>query len=371
MNRRHLPAIALTAVGLLAAPARGQDAIVDRPGAYPLGRSRLVVDVGGDLASLYVREGDGSRSLEFDLGPPRSPWFALSSPAGEVWAHGGVGTFGWRREADGLYRAIEFTDADGRLTRQLPAAFFDRLPPSVKEPWAEAQASAPPATAPSRPFRITPTRPIDEIRAEALKATPPREAGEFLKPDLVDLATLDPRIKLDVRYATGDDFLGVPVYTSARAFLQRPAAEALKRAQEKLGEKGLGLLIHDGYRPWYVTKIFREATPPKYHDFVADPAKGSRHNRGCAVDLALYHLDSGKPVDMPTGYDEFSRCAFADYPGVTRTQAANRAALRGALEAEGFLHLPEEWWHFDYKDWKQYPIQNVRFEDLSPNEPRP
>ncbi len=113
-----------------------------------------------------------------------------------------------------------------------------------------------------------------------------------------------------------------------------------------------------------VTKVFREATPAKYHDFVADPAKGSRHNRGCAVDLSLYDLKTGRAVDMPTGYDDFSRCAFADFPGVTRAQAANRAALREALEAEGFLHIPNEWWHFDYKDWKRYPIQNAAFEDL-------
>lgn len=374
MLRRPLAPLLTLLAGL--APARGAaesppSSIVDRPGSHAIGAATLVVAIAGDVIDLRVREADGRESLGFDLGPPRSPWFVLGSPSGEVWAHGGVGTFGWRREADGLYRAIEFTDADGRLVRRLPGPFFERLPPAVKAKWAEDQASAPPATAPAGPFRITPTRPIDAIRAEALKATPPQEAGEFLKPDLVDLATIDPRIRLDVRYATADDFLGVPVYTSARAFLQRPAAEALGRAQAKLGEEGFGLLIHDGYRPWHVTKIFREATPAKYHDFVADPAKGSRHNRGCAVDLSLYRLETGEPVDMPTGYDDFSRCAFADYPGVTRAQAANRAALRQALEAEGFLHLPEEWWHFDYKGWKQHPIQNVRFEDLPPDEPRP
>ncbi|AMV35957.1 M15 family metallopeptidase [Planctomyces sp. SH-PL62] len=217
-------------------------------------------------------------------------------------------------------------------------------------------------------FHIQPTRPIAEIRAEALAASPPEESGEFVRPDLVDLATLDPRIRLEIRYATADNFLGVPVYTTPRAFLQRPAAEALKRAQAKLAEQGFGLLIYDGYRPWYVTKIFREATPAKYHDFVADPAKGSRHNRGCAVDLTLYDLKSGRPVDMPTGYDDFTERAFSDSPDATPPQAANRATLRKALEAEGFLHLPEEWWHYDYKDWNRHPIQNVEFEKLQAGE---
>ncbi|WP_165247205.1 M15 family metallopeptidase [Paludisphaera soli] len=212
-------------------------------------------------------------------------------------------------------------------------------------------------------FRIRPVRPIAEIRAEALAAKPPKEKGEFATADLVDLATLDPRIKLEIRYATADNFLGVPVYTTPRAFLQRPAAEALKRAQAKLAAQGFGLLIYDGYRPWHVTKIFREATPAQYHDFVADPAKGSRHNRGCAVDLTLYDIKTGEPVDMPTGYDDFTERAYSDAPA-TPAQAAHRAALRKALEAEGFLHLPEEWWHYDYKDWKRYPIQNVEFEKL-------
>lgn len=367
MRSRTLATLLTILAGL--APARGGSEtpptlIVDRPASIPIGASTLVVEAAAGRIDLRVLEAEGRESLGFDLGPADSPWFVVRPPDGEIWAQGGAGTFGWRREAEGPFHAIEFTDAEGRLTRRLPEAFFERLPVAIQAKWAEAQAAAKPEPAPSGPFRITPTRPIDQIRAEALKAHPPEESGEFLKPDLVDLATLDPRIKLEIRYATGDDFLGVPVYTSARAFLQRPAAEALKRAQAKLGEKGFGLLIHDGYRPWYVTKIFREATPTRYHDFVADPAKGSRHNRGCAVDLSLYDLKTGQPVDMPTGYDDFSRCAFSDYPGVTRAQAANRAMLRDALEAEGFLHLPEEWWHFDYKDWRKYPIQNARFEDL-------
>jgi D-alanyl-D-alanine dipeptidase len=213
-------------------------------------------------------------------------------------------------------------------------------------------------------FRITPLRPVEELRAEALKAQPPREQGSFLKPDLVEVVKLDPTIKLDIRYATANNFLSTPVYTQARAFLQRPAAEALLRAHRELKAQGYGLIIHDGYRPWYVTKIFWDATPDDKKIFVADPASGSRHNRGCAVDLSLYDLKTGEEVKMPSGYDEMTDRAYADYTGGTPAERALRDTLRQAMEKEGFKVYPQEWWHFDYKDWQQYPILNVKFEDL-------
>lgn len=213
-------------------------------------------------------------------------------------------------------------------------------------------------------FRIKPQRPVAELRADALKALPPHEQGVFLKPDLVELVKLDPTIKLDIRYATDNNFLGTPVYTQARAFLQRPAAEALLRAQRDLKAHGYGLIVHDGYRPWYVTKIFWDATASDKKMFVADPAQGSRHNRGCAVDVSLYDLKSGREVEMPSGYDEMTERAYADYPGGTAGERARRALLRETMEKQGFMVLPEEWWHFDYKDWKQYPIMNVKFEDI-------
>ncbi|MFZ2024532.1 MAG: M15 family metallopeptidase [Terracidiphilus sp.] len=214
-------------------------------------------------------------------------------------------------------------------------------------------------------FRITPLRPIDELRAEALKEQPPRERGTFLKSDLVELVKLDPTIKLDIRYATRNNFLGTPVYTQARAFLQRPAAEALLRAHRELKTHGYGLIIHDGYRPWFVTKIFWEATPIDKRIFVADPAVGSNHNRGCAVDLSLYDLTTGEEVTMPSGYDEMSERAYADFPGGTADERARRALLREVMEKQGFKVNPEEWWHFDYRDWKEYPILNVKFEDIA------
>jgi len=213
-------------------------------------------------------------------------------------------------------------------------------------------------------YRIMPVRPVEELRAEALKEQPPVEQGSFLKPDLVELVTLDPTIKLDVRYATTNNFLGTPVYTQARAFLQRPAAEGLLRAHQELKAQGYGLIIHDGYRPWYVTKIFWDAVPVDKRIFVADPASGSMHNRGCAVDLSLYDLKTGKEMKMPSGYDEMTERAYADYPGGTDEERARRALLRDAMEKQGFKVIPKEWWHFDYKDWKLYPILHVKFEDL-------
>ena len=213
-------------------------------------------------------------------------------------------------------------------------------------------------------FRITPVRPVAELRAEALKARPPEEHGHFRKFDLVDLATLDPRIKLDIRYATRDNFLSTPVYTSPRAFLQRPAAEAMLRAHRELIKHGFGLLIFDGYRPWYITKIFWDATPPDKHEFVADPSQGSRHNRGCAVDLTLYDLKSGKEVEMTGGYDEMSERSYPNYAGGTPEQRARRDLLRHAMELQGFTVYESEWWHFDYRDWPQYAIGNIPFEAM-------
>jgi D-alanyl-D-alanine dipeptidase len=213
-------------------------------------------------------------------------------------------------------------------------------------------------------FRITPVRPVEELRAEALAAQPPAERGQFRKPELVELVTHDPTIKLDIRYAGANNFLGARMYSEARAFLQRPAAEALVRVHHRLKPMGYGLIIHDGYRPWYVTKMFWEATPADKHEFVADPKEGSRHNRGCAVDLSLYDRKTGRELEMPSGYDEMTERSHTDYPGGTEQQRRRRDLLAAAMMAEGFFVYPQEWWHFDYKDWKEYPILNVPFEEL-------
>ena len=203
-----------------------------------------------------------------------------------------------------------------------------------------------------------------QVASPAGAQGPPTEAGPFRKPELVELRDLDPTLRLDIRYATSENFLGRPVYKEARAFLQRPAAEALVRANRALRRKGYGLVIHDGYRPWSVTKIFWDATPDDKKEFVADPAKGSRHNRGCAVDLSMFDLKTGKLVEMPSSYDEMSERSHINYQGGTEEARRLRDMLRAAMEAEGFAVYEPEWWHYDYKDWKEYPILNISFSEI-------
>jgi D-alanyl-D-alanine dipeptidase len=193
---------------------------------------------------------------------------------------------------------------------------------------------------------------------------PPVETGPFRQPDLVELVKLDPTIRLDIRYATKNNFLGKKVYKQKRAFLQRPAAEALVRANQKLRTKGYGLIVFDGYRPWSVTKAFWDATPADKKIFVADPARGSRHNRGCAVDLSLFDLKTGEIVKMPSEYDEMTERAHINYECATPEAKRLRELLRETMTAEGFNVYEPEWWHYDYKDWKEYPILNVKFEDV-------
>ncbi len=193
----------------------------------------------------------------------------------------------------------------------------------------------------------------------------PVEKGDFRPAQLVEVVRLDASVHLDIRYATPKNFTGRAVYTEARAFLQRPAADALVRAHRSLKAHGYGLLIYDGYRPWSVTRTFWNVTPPDKHKFVADPQKGSRHNRGCAVDVGLYDRKTGKEVPMPSSFDEFSDRAAAAYAGGTAEQRRTRDLLRAALEKEGFAVNPDEWWHFDYRDWTAYRVLDLSFADLS------
>lgn len=182
--------------------------------------------------------------------------------------------------------------------------------------------------------------------------------------DLFELIKLDPTIKLDIRYARKDNFVGKKVYPEARAFLQRPAAEAVVRVHRKLKKQGLGLVIYDGYRPWTVTKLFWDVTPEEKRMFVANPKTGSRHNRGCAVDLSMYDLKTGRQVPMPSGFDEFTERASPEYAGGTPGETRNRELLRSLMEAEGFTVNANEWWHFDYKDWQSYDIYDVAFREV-------
>lgn len=195
----------------------------------------------------------------------------------------------------------------------------------------------------------------------AAQAGPPVDPKATRQADLIELVALDATIKLDIRYAGTNNFLGKPVYPEARAFLQRPAAEALVAVHRELAAHGYGLLIHDGYRPWAITKLFWDMTSGSQREFVADPSRGSKHNRGCAVDLTLFDLATGAVVDMPSGYDEMTRRAYPGYPGGPPEARARRDLLRSAMERHGFTVEPNEWWHFNYQDWEQYPVLDIPF----------
>lgn len=199
----------------------------------------------------------------------------------------------------------------------------------------------------------------------ALRAqnAPPPEKNKR-EAHLVELVKLDKTIKLDIRYATDNNFVGRIVYAQARAFLQKEAAKALLRVHRKLKKQGLGLVIFDGYRPWTVTKLFWEVTPEDKRKFVANPKTGSKHNRGCAVDLSLYDLKTGEQVVMPSDYDEFTERAAPVYAGGTAEARANRDLLRKSMEVAGFTVNPNEWWHFDYKNWKDYAIYDIGFSEI-------
>jgi len=313
---------------------------VPRPQPAPKSWHGLIGEYGWDHDVLYIFEKDGKLWALIE-------WFEFD-PLEQVSEN--VFKFPDRGLYDGE-RLIFTRDKNGRATQvEAASVVFKRRSVGPEEGAGQ--------------LRIKPLRPVSELLKEALAAQPPKEAGEFREPELVELNRLDPTIKLEIRYATTNNFLGSVFYSEPRAFLQRPAAEALVRAHQKLREQGYGLLIHDAYRPWYVTKVFWDATPENKKLFVADPSKGSRHNRGAAVDLTLYDLNTGKPVEMVGTYDETTDRSYPDYPGGTSLQRWHRNLLRAAMEAEGFTVYEAEWWHFDYKDWQRYPIGNVAFDKL-------
>lgn len=310
-----------------------------KPAPSPERWAGLIGEYGWDHNVLYIYEKDGKLHALIE-------WF-FSYPLEEVSAD--VFRFPNRGLYDG--ESLNFhRDEKGRAKEVVAAEVrFVRRPIDGED---------------GATFRIQPLRPVADLRVEALAAKPPQERGEFRAPELVDITKVEPSIKLDIRYATSNNFMGTPLYSSARSFMQRPVAEALKKIHQALKPQGYGILVHDSYRPWYVTKMFWDATPGPSKIFVANPAKGSRHNRGSAIDLTLYDLDTGKAVPMVGGYDEFSQRSYPDYPGGTSLQRWHRELLRHAMEKEGFTVNINEWWHFDHKDWSSYPILNVPFEEI-------
>ncbi|MGA0602625.1 M15 family metallopeptidase [Caulobacter sp. KR2-114] len=190
-------------------------------------------------------------------------------------------------------------------------------------------------------------------------ATPPAEPGPFRPDDLVDVTVIDPALRLDLRYATANNFMGLALYDRALACLQRPAAQALARAHADLQAQGFGLVVLDAYRPWSVSRLFWLAIDPRWRAYVADPAVGSKHNRGCAVDVTLCDLATGAQADMPSRYDEASPRSHADFIGGAARQRWLRERLRAAMQAAGFGVEPLEWWHFDFHAWRDYRLNDT------------
>ena len=185
------------------------------------------------------------------------------------------------------------------------------------------------------------------------------------KHNLIELRKLDLTLKLDIKYATKNNFLGRPVYKEPKAFLQKEVAEELIKINNELKNKGYALLIFDGYRPWSVTKIFWDETPIEKRNFVADPKKGSTHNRGCAVDLSLFDLKTEEEVKMPCPYDEFSERAYPAYTDGNIEKLKMRNFLIYEMEKSDLFKVNTyEWWHFDYKNCEKYPILDLSFDEL-------
>lgn len=185
---------------------------------------------------------------------------------------------------------------------------------------------------------------------------------EELPGGIVDVEKVIPGIVLDIRYATTNNFTGKVVYPAARCFLRKPVAEKLAKVQVELKQQGLGLKVYDGFRPLSVQRIFWQIVPDER--YVANPAKGSRHNRGAAVDLTIIDAN-GKDLLMPTDYDDFSEKAHRDYKQLPEEAIRNSALLEKVMTKHGFVGLPTEWWHFDDADWQSYDLLDMDLSDFS------
>ncbi len=179
---------------------------------------------------------------------------------------------------------------------------------------------------------------------------------------IVDLEHTVPHLKKDVKYATTDNVTKHVLYAAPGTFLRLPAARALGKVAEELALNGIGLVVYDGYRPYTVTKKIWEYVLDD--NYAASPKTGSRHNRGCAIDLGLYDLKTGKLLDMPTIFDDFTTNAWHDFMDIPLDVRVNRALLRSVMTKHGFMVLESEWWHYDFHDWKNFDIMDIPFELL-------
>ena len=180
--------------------------------------------------------------------------------------------------------------------------------------------------------------------------------------ELIDLEKFIPGIVLDIRYATKNNFTKEQIYSFPKAYARKPVAESLKKAQEEFRQHGAGIKVFDAYRPYAATVKFYEVYPDT--TFVASPYRGSRHNRGCAIDMTLIDLKTGEELKMPTGYDAFVRAARPTYPVTDEEIRKNRALLIDVMSKYGFRVNSAEWWHFDFRGYHEYEVLDISFEEL-------
>lgn len=177
---------------------------------------------------------------------------------------------------------------------------------------------------------------------------------------LVDVAALIPGIVLDIRYATNQNIFGAAVYPAARALLRQPVAEALAAVQYSLAERGLGLCLYDAYRPYSVTVRMYEQVQDE--NFAAPPWRGSRHNRGCSVDVGLIELKTNELVPLPTDFDDLSPAAHSRYGQLPAHVMLNRSVLLATMRQYGFINYPGEWWHYDHQQWAEFDLLDLPFD---------
>jgi D-alanyl-D-alanine dipeptidase len=202
---------------------------------------------------------------------------------------------------------------------------------------------------------------IDSSKVMGLKSYL-KEIKAYPETRLVEIKKYIPAIVLDIRYATTNNFMHRQMYKEAKAFARLPVVLALKDVEADLKTRGFGIKIYDAYRPYTITvKFYEEA---KDTNFVADPRKGSKHNRGCAIDMGLVDLKTGKDLDMPTGFDSFSKKAAANYPGLPKQEIDNRELLKSIMQAHGFKVIATEWWHYDFNGWAKYPLLDIPFSKI-------
>lgn len=206
----------------------------------------------------------------------------------------------------------------------------------------------------SNPYNLNLVQTVEEYR---------QQVAENAEMELVDLEGEISNIRLDIRYATKNNFTGEVIYPAAKAYARKPVAQALQKVQDSLSLYNLALRIYDAYRPYSASLRFYEVCPDT--NFVANPRFGSRHNRGCAIDLTLVELNSGIEIPMPTVFDDFSEKAHPEYKALPDTILKNRAFLFSVMGHFGFTQYPSEWWHFDFQGWENFPLANLTFEDLA------